>query len=224
MSIRSLRLALILLLVTPHLFAQSRRGAPGTGNPDAHLVQWRFLEVGASLDKGPLTLYWIPASLEEAKRSRLMTSRALLEDTTRCVGLEIVVPENAAIIEKLGATGRIPTAVLADGEGNVRRRIENVRGSLRPEAVERLLSDELAARDEAMYRQMTEANRAATAGNKDAAIAIYKKIWDDRCLFPMAGTDAQRALKKLGVIVQEAAQPRPPDPYLQPAPKSKKSH
>jgi hypothetical protein len=203
---------LAILFLTPYLFAQ-RRGGPGTGNPDEHRVPWKFLEKDAIVDKTPITLYWLPASLDETKRSPLMTSRVLLENSMRCVGLEIVLPENVATIEKLGATGKGPTAVVADAQGNVIRRIRDL---FRVEAVEQILVDELAARDEAMYRQMTEANRAAGAGEKEAAIGLYKKIWDDRCLYPIAGNDAQRALKKLGVIVQEAAAAKPPDPYLQP--------
>jgi hypothetical protein len=225
------RVALVLLFLAPHLYAQSggrggqpRRSGPGTGNPDEHLVPWKFLEKDAPLPKAPITLYWLPASLEEVNRSRLMTSRTLLEDTTRCVGLQIVLPENVAIIEKLGATGRIPTALLADGQGNVTRRVENARGSLRAEAVEQMLSDGLAARDEAMYRQMAEAHRQASAGDKAVAIDLYKKIWDDRCLFPLAGRDAQRALKSLGVTVNETPELRPADPYLQPPPKTQTGH
>lgn len=214
-------LCLALLVLTPHLFAQSRRGGPGTGNPDEHLVPWKFLEKDALVEKAPITLYWLPASLDEANHSRLMTSRALLENSTRCVGLEIVLPENVATIERLGATGKGPTAVVADARGNVIRRI---RDPFRVEAVEQMLGDELASHDEAMYRQMTEANRAATAGEKEVAVGLYKKIWEDRCLFPIAGSDAQRALKKLGVTVQEPAESRPPDPYLQPKTKTKSGH
>jgi hypothetical protein len=213
---------LISLCLTSSLFAQSRRGAPGTGNPDEHLVPWRFLEKDALLEKSPVTLYWLPASLDESKRSRLMTSRVLLENSTRCVAFEIVLPENVATIEKLGATGKGPTAVVTDAQGNVVRSVSAASAV----AVEKLLEDALAARDEAMYRQMTEADRAASAGQKDVAIGLYKKVWDDRCLFPVAGSDAQRALKKLGVVVQATAEARPPDPYLDPKakPKTKTPH
>ena len=203
---------LAILVLTPYLFAQ-RRGGPGTGNPDEHRVPWKFLDKDSIVEKRPITLYWLPASADEVSRSRLMTSRSLLENSTRCIGLEIVLPENVAMIEKF----RGATAVVADAQGNVIRSIS----AARPEAVEQLLTEELAKRDEAMYRQMTEANRAAGAGEKDAAITLYKKIWDDRCLYPIAGSDAQRALKKLGVVVQETAEARPPDPYLDPKKKTK---
>jgi hypothetical protein len=224
--------ALLLLIIAPSAYAQRggsrsdqpRRSGPGTRNPDEHLVPWKFIEKDVPPPKGPITLYWLPASLEEAERSRLMTSRALGEAATRCVDLEIIVAGSAAVVEKLGAAGKVPTALLADREGRVIRRAESVHGALRAEDVERMLADELSARDEAMYREMTEAKQQAGAGNKQAAIDLYKRIWDDRCLFPLAGNEAQRALKSLGVIVQEPPAVRPPDPNLQPPVKTGTGH
>ena len=83
-----------------------------------------------------------------------------------------------------------------------------------------MLSDELSARDGAMYREMREANQQAGAGDNAAAIENYKKIWDDRCLFPLAGSEAQRALKKLGVTVTEPLPTSAVDPQLKPPAKS----
>jgi hypothetical protein len=232
MSKSACLVALALLLAVPQTYAQSRgrggqqsrRGGPGTGNPDEHLLPWKFVEKDVPLPKGPITLYWLPASLDDSERSRLMTSRALGEAVTRCVDLEIIVNGSAAVLDKLGVAGRVPVAVLADGQGRVVRRTENVHGVLRAEDVERMVADELSARDEAMYREMTEANRQASAGNKQAAIDLYKKIWEDRCLFPLAGSEAQRSLKALGVIVQEPPSAPPPDPNLQPKVKTETRH
>jgi len=213
--------ALVLLVASPQASAlsqgrQPRRGGPGTGNPEEHPVPWKFIEKDVPPPKGPITLYWLPASEEEMNRSRLMTARVLEEAGARCVDLEIVVPGNVSAIEKLGVAGKVPAALLADREGRIIGRIDNVRGVLRTEDVERMVSGELSARDETMYRQMAEAGQQARAGNKNAAIDLYRKIWDDRCLFPLAGTEAQRALKNLGVIVQEPPSVPPPDPNLQP--------
>lgn len=205
--------AILLLVLSSAAFAQR---APGTGNPDEHLVPWKFLEKEVPPPKGPFTVYWLPASNQERERSRLLTSRPLGEAANRCVDFEIVVPGSAAAIEKLGATGKVPTALLANREGRVIRRVDNVRGVLRAEDVERMLTGELSARDDTMYAQMKDAHQQAAAGNKTAAIELYQKVWDDRCLFPLAGTEAQHALKNLGVVVQEPPSVLPPDPNLQP--------
>ena len=219
----------LLFCLAPPAFAQSReqqsrRGGPGTGNPDEHRVPWKFLQTDALLKEQPVTLYWMPVSLEQTGKSRLMTSEILREAATRCVGLEIVLPERAAILDKLGVSGKIPAALLTDREGRVIRRTDNARGALAAEDVERMLSAELSARDHAMFKEMMEAGQQASAGNATAAIDLYKKIWDDRCLFPLAGRDAQRALKTLGVTVKETPPPPPVDPNVQAPPKTQTSH
>ena len=208
----------LLVLASP-LCAQSGRGGgvrsgPGTGNPDEHLVPWKFLQKQAEPVKGPIVLYWLPASLEETRRSPLLTSRVLLEAAGRCVGLEIVVPDDAVTTEKLGASGKVPMAVLVDNQGSVIRTVNNLRGVLPAPAVEQMLADELNARDDAVYRQLTEAKRRASTGEKEKSIDLYKTIWDDRCLYPLLGNEARRALKDLGVTVHETPAPPPVDPSL----------
>ena len=212
---RSLVLSLIFLALAASLGAQSREGqrgrsGPGTGNPDEHLVPWKFLPPGAELIKGSVVVYWLPASLEEVKRSSLLASHALLEDTARCVQLIIVDPGDAATIEKLGATGKVPMALVIDKDAHVIRQINNTRS----QAIERMVSEELNAIDDDVFRQLTEAKRVAGAGEKEKAIDLYKRIWDDRCLYPLVGLEAQHALKDLGVIVKEPVSALQADPNL----------
>lgn len=203
-------LAFLLAFLALPLAAQ--RSGPGTHNPNDPTPPWRFVEKDTPAAVGPFVLYWLPASNKELDRSPLLTSEALLHDADRCVKLEAVIPTNTALEEKLGASGKLPMAVLVDGSGNVIARIS----ALKPGPVEQMVSDALAARDEAMYRDLMEAKRQATAGNSAAAITLYRKIWDDRCLFPSAGIEAQGALKALGVVVEEPVSTLAPDPNLMP--------
>jgi hypothetical protein len=210
----------LLFFAAANAAAQSGRGgggqrgpsSPGTGNPDQHLVPWKFVEKGAAVEKSSLSLYWLPASEKEMERSGLLTSPVFLEYGRRCVALRIVLPENTAAIELLGATGKLPTALLVNDQGTVVRRVENVQGALLPAYVQRMVDDELAARDEVMYHQMSEARKRAGAGDNAAAIDLYKAVWNDRCFFPLAGTEAQRALHALGVEVHEVPAPLAVDP------------
>jgi hypothetical protein len=217
---RSLVVSMVLLALAASLGAQSRgggqrgRSGPGSGNPDEHLVPWKFLPKGAELVKGPVVVYWLPASLDEVKRSPLLTSHALLEDSARCVELDIVDPGDAATIEKLGATGKLPMALIIDQDSRVIRQVNNTHAVLRPQSVEQLVSEELNARDDEVFRRLTEAKKMASAGEKEKAIDLYKKIWDDRCLYPLVGAEAQHALKDLGVIVMQTVAPPPADPSL----------
>jgi len=206
-------------LAQAHGQQQPRPQGPGTGNPDEHLVPWRFVEKDSVIESRPLTLYWLPATPDEAERSPMRTSPAFLEFDRRCVALLIVLPDNISLIEKVTTAAKRPAALLVDAQGAVIRTAENVRGLLSPAAVEQMVKDELAARDEGMYRSMSEARKRAAAGEKEAAISLYRRIWDTRCLFPLAGTEAQRGLKELGVIVQEPVSTLQADPNLQIAPR-----
>jgi hypothetical protein len=209
----------VLLFASLGAEAQSRggrRSGPGTGNPDEHIVPWKFLQAEEILHERPVTLYWVPRSLEEAERSPLMTSPLLLDAYSRCVDLEVVLPEQAAVFAKAQIAVQAPAALVVDRQGKVIRRIDNVR-ELKQKDVEQMLSAELSARDDAMFREMTEAGQQEKAGNNAAAIDLYKKIWDDHCLFSVAGAEAQRALKRLGVIVKETPVPPPVNPALKPS-------
>lgn len=201
--------------------AQSRgqgRRSPGTGNPDDHLVPWKYLQAEELAHDHPITLYWVPKSLDQAENSPLMESQYLLDASTRCVDLEVLLPERAALLKKLGVTA--PAAFVVDRQGKITRKLDKVS----QKGIETLLSAELALRDDAMYHDLVEAGRQEKAGNSAVAIELYKKIWDDRCLFSVAGGEAQRGLKRLGVTVKETPAPPPPDPSLKPSRTTTTSH
>ena len=48
------------------------------------------------------------------------------------------VPDDAATIEKLGRTGKLPMALIIDNDGRVVRQVNNTSGVLRPQSVEEL--------------------------------------------------------------------------------------
>jgi hypothetical protein len=223
MSLRAAAVITFSLLLIPlHAFAQSGRervrSGPGTGDPYESLVPWHFLEKGSALVDAPLVLYWLPASAKETERSPLLSSPELVRDADRCLSFEIVPPEDRVTIEKFGATGKLPAAVLADAKGTVLRRVESVGGRLATASVEKMVRDELGSRGEAMYATVIEAKKRVISGDKQGAIDLYRKLWDARCLFPAAGTEAQQSLKSLGVIVVEPPAHIAVDPNLTIAP------
>ena len=208
-------LAVLLLLVSLPLFAQpnnrgrnGQRIGPGSIDEINPNVAWKFLQQDTLLHEKAITVYWLPASQKEAEKSPLLTAKSLLDATTRCVDFEIVLPERAAPIAKLFPSGPPPAGLMVDREGKVIRTVASAK------EIEKMVSAELDARDEAMLHTMTEADAQARAGNNAQAIELYKKIWDDRCLFTLAGSEAQRSLKRLGVTVAEPAtkSPQPPPP------------
>jgi hypothetical protein len=223
MSLRAAAVITFSLLLIPlHAFAQSGRehvrSGPGTGDPYESLVPWHFLEKGSALVDAPLVLYWLPASAKETERSPLLSSSELVRDADRCLSFEIVPPEDRVTIEKFGETGKLPAAVLADAKGTVLRRVEGVGGRLATASVEKMVRDELGSRGDAMYATVIEAKKRVVSGDKQGAIDLYRKLWDARCLFPAAGSEAQQSLKSLGVIVVEPPAHIAVDPNLTIAP------
>jgi hypothetical protein len=222
-SARATAVAVSCLLLLPlHAFAQSRRGGarsgPGTGDPYERLVPWHFLEKGGAFLDAPLVLYWLPASSKETERSPLLGSEELVRDADRCLSFEIVLAEDRATIEKFGETGKLPAAVLADAKGTVLRRVESAGGRLPIASVEKMVRDEFDSRGEAMYAMVIEAKKHVANNDKQGAIDLYRKLWDERCLVPTAGREAQQALKNLGVIVVEPPAHIAIDPNLTIAP------
>jgi hypothetical protein len=215
--------AFVFLLMPLHAVAQSRRegvrSGPGTGDPYESLVPWHFLEKGGPFVDAPLVLYWLPDSLKETERSPLLSSQELVRDADRCLSFAIVAPDDHITIEKFGETGKLPAAILADAKGAVLRRVERVSGRPAVASVEKMVRDEFAARGEAMYARMIEAKKRVASGDKPGAIDLYRKLWDERCLFPVAGTEAQQSLKNLGVVVVEPPPHIAVDPNLTIAPK-----
>jgi hypothetical protein len=220
--LRTTTLSLLFFLIVVPLLAQApaggrggRRSGPGTGEP-FEFVPWHYLGKGNPLVPVPLALYWLPASPDEVEQSPLQTSKVLFEDTALCLQFEIVLPDDEATINKFNAAGKLPSVLLVDAQGNVVRRVEGSRGKLNVASVERMVGDELNVRGGAMYARITEAKKRVASGDKEGAIDLYRKVWDERCLFPLIGGEAQHALKDLGVTVVEPPPQIPIDPNLAP--------
>ncbi len=215
--------ALLLAAATASFAQREERGRsparPGTGDTTGHYVAWKYLEPGVELEKLPLVVEWVPASRAEIERSSLLDSKKLADFGGQCIGLQVVLPEDTQRIEKLGVASERPVVLLVDGEGKILRRVGNERGTIHVAAVEQMVQKELDARGEVIIAQLGEAKKKSDAGEKDAAIDVYKKVWADRCLFPFFAHEAQRELKILGVTVGEPE--KKPEPQ-QPAPSLKK--
>jgi tetratricopeptide (TPR) repeat protein len=172
--------------------------------PQVYFVPWKVLNAGDTQVKGDLVLYWLPATREEIKRSELLASRPLTVWAAQCVGMQVIRPDDEAMIEKLGETGKLPAAVLAESGGKLLAKVDAENGGVRLNAVEKMIREELATRESAMDKLLDDA-RKSQATDKDGATALYKQVWEQRCLFPRKGRDAQKALKKLGVPVEDTA-------------------
>jgi hypothetical protein len=180
--------------------------APAADSEDLVFVPWKILRPGDPPPATQLVLYWIPLSSDDFRRSELLTYRPLAAYARECVTLTVVRAEDAAMIEKLDATGQLPIAVLAGADGSIIGKVDNERGALRAAAVDKLLREAIRAREGALDRDLDDAPKKLDTGDRQAAVALYRRVWEQRCLFPRHGREAERALKKMGVPLVAAAQ------------------
>jgi len=170
--------------------------------PDSSwFVPWKVLNPGDHCPKAQLILYWFPASRDDMRHSELLTSRTLTLYSSQCVAMHVVRPDDFERISSLGADGKAPVVLLVDGEGREVTHVDNEAGALRITTVEKMLRDEVRIREEEAEKLLDKARTKVDEGEKNAAIAMYRRVFDQRCLLPRQARAAQRALRKLGVEV-----------------------
>lgn len=201
------RLAVAILLVSLATSALAQRGRPGTGDTTAYRVPWRYLEPGVTPSADPLVLDWFPASREEIEHSELLRSRPLTDYAGQCIGMQVILPEDKQRIAKFGVEASRPVVLLVEGDGKVVHTVGPEHGMLRVADVEKMLENELNARGSVIVQQLNDASVKQKNGDRKAAIDLYQKVWDQRCLFPFAAHEAERGLRQLGVAVNAPAPP-----------------
>ena len=170
-----------------------------------YVVPWKK---AASAPAGGLVLYWFPASQKEWQNSSLKESRTLSLYAAQCVSMSVADTQlpNA---EKLLGDSKLPVAVLAQPDGTAINKIENKDGKLKVADVEKMLDTEMKQRESGVDVQMKDAAAKVKAGDKDGAIAIYKAVLDQKCLFPKKAKEAAKQLKSLGVGEIASVSPAP---------------
>jgi len=160
-------------------------------------VPWKVLTPGDAPAKSPLTLFWVPASVDDFKHSEMLFSRPLTSYASQCVAMHVIRADDVPMIEKLGVAGALPVAVLIDADGKELGRVPNDRGVLRVVAVERLVREEMRVREAQLDAQLDTARRSGD-------VAALRSICDLRCAFPREARAAEKELKRLGVVLAAA--------------------
>jgi tetratricopeptide (TPR) repeat protein len=170
-------------------------GGGGANNPPVYHVPWK---PASNPPAGGLVLYWFPASAAELSKSSLLESRTLSLVAMQCVSMQYA-DSKLANADKLIGESKLPVAVLANADGTPINKVENTNGKLKVADVEKLVDTEMKQRKTAIATKMKDAGDKAKAGDKDGAIAIYKSVAEQKCLFKKEANDANKELKKLGV-------------------------
>ena len=179
-------------------FALLFRGAYAlAGEAYVALVPWQVVEPAAEVD-APLALFWIPASADELRRSAMLTSDDLTLFSSQCVAMRVVQLNDVDRIAELSVDAELPVAVLTNRAGEVVGRVDSEHGVLSVAEVEDLVRDELGRRAAVQEAVLDRARERAEADDVDGAVALYRSVWEERCVCPRQARDARKALRKLG--------------------------
>ncbi len=177
----------------------SRGNSGGMGaNQPTYPVPWKIVQPTDPPLKEGLAVYWLPSSQNELDNSSLHFSQLLSNYATQCVTMGIV-DQRTTLGQKLAAQDKLPVVVLTQADGTPLGKAENKNGFLRVEQVEKLLDSEVKKRDSALKEVLEGAKAKAQAGDKQAAIAEYRTVLEQKCLLPKRAKEAAKELKKLGV-------------------------
>ncbi|HEY6387061.1 MAG TPA: tetratricopeptide repeat protein, partial [Candidatus Acidoferrum sp.] len=173
-------------------------GAPGMGSEQVYQVPWKILKPEDALAPGGLVVYWFPSSVQEFQKSSLRNSRSLSLYATECVTMG-VAEASSTLGQKFVGADKLPVVVLAKTDGTVINKLQNNKGFLKVDDVEKLVESEMKQREEAVKNELKAAKEKAKSGDKEGAIPLYKSVLVEKCLFPGKAKDAAKELKKLGV-------------------------
>jgi tetratricopeptide (TPR) repeat protein len=176
----------------------SNNGNNGNGNAVVYHVPWKPLpkDTDKPVTEG-LVLYWFPASKQELQNSSLKESRDLSLYAGQCVTMQLA-DSRIANADKLVGDSKLPVAVLANPDGTIVSKLENTNGKLKVTDVEKLVGTEVKTRGANLDKSLADAKAKADAGDKAAAIALYKTVVAEKCMFPKKAKTATAELKKLG--------------------------
>jgi tetratricopeptide (TPR) repeat protein len=198
----------------PRNSMSSMSGPSSQPQPQAYVVPWKTVAANDKPLSTPIVVIWFPADADEIDQSELNVSRMLTLYSAQCVGLQLVKPDDAATIAKFDVVTKRPIVLLV-ADGKVKDHVGPTGHAITVSSVENMIHHELYLRETALDALM-ETAKTQSSTNKDAAIAAYQRVWEQRCLVPRQGRDAQKALKRLGVSVKDA-ELRSADPDLSPA-------
>ena len=211
---------LMFMVVVDVLATCGGGGGGGTGGMGGgamaavvYQVPWKLLNATDTPAAGGLVVYWFPASENELKNSSLRNSRTLALYAAQCVTMG-VADAGTPLGPRFAADEKLPVAVLAQSDGKIIGKAQGMEGKLKVAQVEKLLEAEMKQRETVVKQSMDAAKDAAKRGDKDSAIAQYRAVLDQKCLFPKQGKDATNELKKLGVA---GLSPVPDAPNFDPA-------
>ena len=181
-------------------------GGIASGGAATYFVPWEFVPDTESAPPGDIIVFWFPTGPENAEKSSMRESRELVNWSGQCVGVGLVPDSNSDLRSRFEAPSDEPTAVVVTRDGDVLGRVGAKKGRIQVAQVEKLVGNELSARNRTLKEHLKSAKLHQKEGDEDNAARLYGLITEDSCLFPSMGKKAAKALKKMGRSAPELAE------------------
>ena len=175
------------------------KGGNSSDSTQTYAVPWKFLTPQAEPPKDGLVLYWFPASQQELQQSSLRVSRQLSTYASQCVSLEVADVHSIPGQKFITADTQLPVAIIATPDHQLITKLDNKKGKLQVEDVEKMLDTEMKSREKNLDQQLQQAKEKSKAGDNTGAINALHDVYAQKCLFPKKAKEAAKELKKLGV-------------------------
>src|SRR5712692_8550164 len=158
-------------------------GPGGMADEQVYQVPWKLLKPDDALTAGGLVVYWFPSSGEEFQRSSLRNSRSLSLYASQCVTMG-VADASTSLGQKFLSGEKLPVVVFAKTDGTVISKLENTKGFLKVDQVEKLVESEMKQREEAIKQQLKAAKEKAKSGDKEARFPCIVPCSKKSACFP----------------------------------------
>jgi tetratricopeptide (TPR) repeat protein len=172
-------------------------GGGGTTQAKVYYVPWKARKATDPAPMG-LIVYWFPLSQDELKKSSMLESRILSLYAAQCVSMELADYRLPAAAKLIGES-KPPLAMIVEHDGTAVSKVENKDGKLKVVDVEKVVKSEVDKRETAVDTSLKDGLEKEKAGDKEAAIKLFRAVYEQKCMFPKKAKDAVKELKKLGV-------------------------
>jgi tetratricopeptide (TPR) repeat protein len=190
-------------------------GVGGMVGQKTYNTPWVTLRSTDPAPKGSMILYWFPADIADYDTSTLRSSRLLSVLGARCLAL-CVADRKSPVAAKFSDGGEAPTVVLTGPDNAVIGKLVGPAPNVKVHDVEALVSAEMRKQEDVLHSKLEDGRSKAKAGEKQAAVDVFKSVVEQKCLFPRPAKDAAKELKKLGVD-DASAMVIPAEPNLDPS-------
>ena len=137
----------------------------GMADEQVYQVPWKLVKPDDAPIASGLVVYWFPSSGEEFQRSSLRNSRSLSLYAGQCVTMG-VADAGTSLGQKFLSGEKLPVVVLAKSDGTVINKLENTKGFLKVDQVEKLVESEMKQREDVIKQQLKAAKEKAKSGDR----------------------------------------------------------